>query len=247
MRAPHLLAITFAAAWMTVPATARAQDPTDSVPAVEVPDSSDQADDDWSPDDSTEVREHRPRRPGEPNPYLREVKDRHSYPRRGPVWLSVSIGGGGEAVAVPGSQSPYTDSRLAPTLSLGGGATVGQQLRLGVNGFVWFNLPDGGTLETVSAAMLTGQLYPIRSSGLFLKSGVGLGHYGLDDIDCDCGAIVSDYGLAWMVGGGFEAPVGRGIWIGPTLELYRFNVGGPDGYRERVVNFGISITFDHKD
>jgi hypothetical protein len=68
----------------------------------------------------------------------------------------------------------------------------------------------------------------------------------MDDCGCD-GAIVSDYGFAWLVGAGFEAPVRRGLWIGPTVEMLRMNVTGPGGYRERVINVGISITFDGKN
>jgi hypothetical protein len=190
------------------------------------------------------------RRRGEGNPYLREVGRDHDHARsrRGPVWVGGSFGLGGEAIAAPGSLTPWDRSRLAPTLSIGIGGTVGQSLRLGLEGFVWFN-PNGDVLETVSAGMLTGRVYPIRTSGLFLKSGLGIGRYGQDAID-DCGCnttLVSDYGLAWLLGAGFEAPVGRGLWLGPTVEMLRMNVTGPDGYRERVINFGISITYDGKD
>lgn len=249
MRAPDLLALSFVAASIAVPASLRAQDPTDSVPAV-ASDSTVDQDQSWEEPDTTDHPQHAVRRRGEGNPYLREVgKSTSSSYRRGKWWVAGSLGAGGEAIAAPAAPGPYNRSRLAPTFSVGIGGTVGQQLRLGLEGFVWFNPQGDNTLETVTAGMITGRVYPIRSSGLFLKSGFGLGRYGqdvMDDCGCD-GVIVADYGFAWLVGAGFEAPVSRGLWIGPTIEMLRMNVTGPDGYRERVINVGISIAFDGKN
>jgi hypothetical protein len=250
MRAPDLLAVSFAAMTLTVPASLRAQDPTDSVPAVESSDSTVDEDQGWDEADSTEHVERVTRRRGEGNPYLREVrKERPSIYRRGPVWIGGSLGAGGEAIAAVEAPSLYNRSRLAPTFSFGFGGMVGQQLRIGLEAFVWFNPQGDNTVETVSAGMITGRVYPIRTSGLFIKSGFGLGRYGQDVMDdCDCGGtIVAEYGFAWLVGAGFEAPVGGGLSVGPTVEMLRMNVSGPDGYRERVINIGISITFDGKN
>jgi hypothetical protein len=224
MRVPDLLVLSFAALMTLVPAALRAQDPTDSLPSVEPRDSTLDQDEAWrEPDPAERVA----RRPEAGNPYLREVREerepRRAPYRRGPVWVTGSLGAGGEAIAAPGAPDPYTRSRLAPTLSFGIGGTV--------------------------AGLVTGRVYPIRTSGLFLKSGFGVGRYGqdlLDDCGCD-GSLVSDYGFAWVVGAGFEAPVSRGLWVGPTIEMVRMNVSGPDGYRERVINVGISLTYDGKN
>lgn len=232
---------------LALPGKARAQDP-DSLPAVEAGDSTDDRSDGWQDDlDTTETRPHVVRHRGEGNPYLREVR-RAPARRRSGAWAGGSFGIGGEAIAAPGSLTPWNQSRLAPTLSIGVGGTVGSALRLGLEGFVWFN-PDGDVLETVSAGMITGRVYPFRTSGLWLKSGFGLGRYGQDEIDnCGCGtALVSDYGFAWTVGAGFESPVGHGLWLGPSVEMLRMNVTGPDGYRERVITVGLSLTFDGND
>lgn len=239
--------VTWSVAFLTLAAPARtwAQE-SDSVPAVVFPDSlADQQADGWDDADSSGTYRRVERRRGEPNPYLREVRE-HRKTRRGPVWLTGSLGVGGEAVASPTSLAPYSQARLAPTLSIGAGGTIGQSLRLGLEGFVWFR-PQDDVVESVGAAMVTGKVYPFKSAGLFLKSGFGLGRYGVSEIDCECGSLVSDYGFAWMIGGGIEAPVGRGLWLGPTFEMLRMNVTGPDGYRERVINVGISITYDGKD
>ena len=62
---------------------------------------------------------------------------------------------------------------------------------------------------------------------------------------CDCSSVlVENYGPAYALGAGFEVPVGRRLWLGPMVEMVRFDVGGPDGYRERVLNFGLSLTVD---
>jgi hypothetical protein len=247
MRAPDLLALAFTALAASAPVTLRAQDPADSLPTVEPADSATDADEDWrEPEDAERpVR----RREGGGNPYLREVAEEQAAYRRGPFWASGGLGAGGEAIASPGVGEPYSRSRIAPTLSVALGGTVGQQLRLGFDGFVWINPLGGGTVETVTAGLLTGRVYPLRRSGLFVKAGAGFGRYGEDLIDdCDCnGTIVSDFGFAWVLGAGFEAPVGRGLWVGPVMDVIRMNVSGPDGYRERVINFGISITYDGKN
>jgi hypothetical protein len=214
---------------------------------VEAPDSlADDQDRTWDEGDSTEVPHRVVRHRGEGNPYLREVKRESRGARRGPLWLTGSLGLGDEAVAAPGGLDPYSAPRTAPTLSIGVGGTVGQSLRIGLEGFVWLR-PNDDVVETVGAGMVTGKVYPFQSVGLFLKSGFGIGRYAVSEIGCDCQALVSDWGFAWTVGGGLEAPVGRGLWLGPTLEMVRMNVSGPDGYRERVINFGISITYDGKD
>ncbi len=250
MRAPDLLTLAFAASAICAPAALRAQDPTDSLPSTESADSTTDQQDDWQDEpEPAGRRERAPRRPDGGNPYLREVREERAPYRRGPIWISGSLGAGGEAIAAPSMAGPYSHSRIAPTVSFGIGGTVGQQLRLGFDGFVWVNPMGGGTVETVTAGLVTGRVYPFRTSGLYLKTGAGFGRYGQDVID-DCGcdaALVSDYGFAWLVGGGFEAPVSRGLWVGPTIEMLRMNVRGPDGYRERVINFGISITFDGKN
>lgn len=246
MRAPGYVTWSVALLSLTVPALARAQDP-DSLPAVEVPDSlDDDQDQSWDDADTSEVHHPVERHRGGKNPYLREVESEHRSARRGPFWIAGSLGLGDEAVAAPGGLDPYSQARTAPTLSVGFGGTVGQSLRLGLEGFVWFR-PNDDVVESVGAGLLTGKVYPFQSLGLFLKSGFGIGRYAVSEIGCDCQALVSDYGFAWTVGAGIEAPVGRGLWLGPTVEMLRMNVTGPDGYRERVINFGISITYDGKD
>jgi hypothetical protein len=239
MRAAGLFALAVVSACAATPLVA--QDP-DSLPPADQPDTT------WS--DEPDPLPERPERPhDEGSPHLREVREQthRSAFHRGPYWVTAGLGAGGEAVAAPGSLSPYSQSRIRPTLSLGVGATAGQMLRLGVDGFAWFNITGQNDLETITTVMLGGKLYPLPANGLYLRAGAGFGHYRLDPLDdaCGCsGPLISDGGFAWLVGAGFEVPTGHGLWVGPSVDLLRMNVPGPDGYRERVLNLGITITYD---
>jgi hypothetical protein len=182
MRLTSLL--TLAGGLLLVPTTMFAQDEADTVVTVDTVDGSD--------DRSTPGR-----RVQGPNPYLREVRESRAV-RRGPWYASFGAGVGSEAIAELGAPAPYTDARVRPTLSAGIGANVGESLRLGLDGFVWFNPSGNGEVESVTTLMLGGRVYPIPSSGLYVRAAGGFGRYGIDITD-DCGCsstLVSDYGLA---------------------------------------------------
>jgi hypothetical protein len=228
------------------PLAARAQEPVDSTGQPAAADTLALPSD--SAPDTADAEPYRPRARAHPagNPYLREV-DQSPARRRGPLWLSLGVGAGGESYAVPSALQPYSDTRIRPTLSIAVGGTVGQQVRLGLEGFAWFNPSHNGVTESVSTLMLGGRFYPSSGTDLYLHLAGGVGRYGQDATDGYCGCsstLVSDVGLAWSIGGGLELPVGRGLSFGPAVELVRMNVTGPDGYRERVINFGFSLTYD---
>jgi hypothetical protein len=183
------------------------------------------------------------------NPYLRPVSENGDGPRRGP-YASFGLGLGDEAIGDLGAPGPYTSPRVRPTVDIAFGTALGQQLRVGFEGFAWFNLTGDGALETVTAAMVGARLYPLGASGLYVRAAGGLGRYGQDALDNYCGCnepIASDFGLAWTVGAGFEAPIRRGLWLGPSIEMVRMNITGPSGYRERIINIGLTLTFDGHD
>lgn len=238
MRPPTLLALAGMLSLLGSATSAAGQDAAaDTVDTVDT----------VATDDTAEPRRPRRRSPGG-NPYLREVRE-HRSTGRGPYYASFGLGLGSEAIADIGVPTPYTPSRVRPTLNIGIGANVGRALRIGFDGFAWFNILGDGGVETVTAAMIGGRVYPIPSTGLYLRAAGGFGRYGVDITD-DCGcsaAIVSDYGLAYALGGGFEMPVGRGLWLGPSLEMVRVDITGPGGYRERVLNFGLTLTYDGRD
>lgn len=242
MRILSSLALLTGALCLVPPAPARAQERSN--PQLrEVPDDST----DQSEAPTTGGERHAPRR----DRYDDDEDDqRRPGPRRGPYYASFGVGAGSEAISALGAPAPYTPSRLRPTLNIGFGATVGQALRVGFEGFAWFNVTGDGALETVTTAMLGARLYPIPTGGLYLRAGGGFGRYGQDLMDyyCDCSyPVAQEFGLAWAVGAGYEVPVGNGLWLGPSVEMIRMDVTGPDGYRERVLNFGLTLTFDGHD
>lgn len=188
--------------------------------------------------------------PDEPADDVDDRPRRRPSLQRGPYYASFGLGVGSEAIAELGAPAPYYPSRLRPTLNIGLGVGVGQALRIGFDGFAWFNITGDGALETVTTAMIGARLYPVPGNGLYVRAAGGFGRYGQDLLDdyCDCSApIVEELGLAWAIGGGYEVPVGNGLWLGPSIEMIRMDVPGPNGYRERVLNFGLTLTFDGHD
>lgn len=219
---------------------------SDSIPVDSL--SFDSWGDDSLPDDTLPAR-HPAFRRGSGNPHLREVPAPEHGRRRGPFFLSVGLGAGSERFADLGAPSPYSSAMVRPTLNAAVGGSVGQNFRLGLEAFAWFNPQHDGVLESVATLMLGARLYPLASTGLYVHAAGGVGRYALEASgDCGCSnVILQDFGAAWSVGGGYEFPVGRGLWFGPTVEVVRMNVTGPSGYRERILNLGFSLTFDRPD
>lgn len=220
---------------LAVPAVA--QEPSDSARA----------------EDSTATH-RRPPEAGRENPYLREVSDEEieaaaiaPLHRRGSIWATIGAGAGTESVRFDGPNSTYSVSRTRPTLSGAVGGTIGQFMRIGLEGFVWFNPNGDGFVETISTVGFGARIYPFPKAGLYFHASGGMGFYNVRDLydPCGCyGPVISDVGGAWSLGAGLEVPVKRGLWIGPTVEVLHVDMMNPVDYRERVVHFGLAITFD---
>ena len=125
------------------------------------------------------------------------------------------------------------------TLRLGG--TVSQSLRVGVEGQAWIN-SMGDQVESMASAMLMAQWYPIRSAGLFLKGGAGIGRTGLDTSD---GFNTADIGFATSLGVGAELRMGKHMFLVPEIDWVFHTYQNPESaaYRARVVNFGLALLF----
>jgi hypothetical protein len=205
------------------------------------------------PPDSTPTH-RRPPEAGRKNPYLREVPDEEPQNaaadrlhKRGGMWGSIGAGAGTESVLYPGPTSTYSVSRTRPTLSGAIGGTVGQFMRIGLEGFGWFNLDGNGYVETISSFMVGARVYPLPGTGLYFHAAGGFGFYNVGDYYDPCGchsSVISDIGGAWSLGAGLEVPLKRGVWIGPTIEVLHVDMMNPVDYRERVIHFGLSLTFD---
>jgi hypothetical protein len=159
---------------------------------------------------------------------------------RGGFWLGFGLGAGGETFDLRDGLG-YSDELYGPTVSLRLGGTPSQQLRLGGEVLAWFN-DEGVAVQSLTSVLFVGQLYPIRTTGLYLKGGVGLGRSALDFED---GYVVDDTGIAGLLGAGWEVRVGRRLYLNPAVDLveHRYGGRGDDSYRERLVNLGIGVLF----
>ena len=92
-----------------------------------------------------------------------------------------------------------------------------------------------------SSVLFVGQLYPAGSAGLYLKGGLGLGR----NASKIGGAEVSDNGFAGLLGAGYELPISRRVFLVPSVDLVQhwYSERDTDGYRERLVNFGLAVVF----
>jgi hypothetical protein len=167
-------------------------------------------------------------------PGLVEVKDGN---RRG-FWFGLGLGAGGESNDLVAG-SGYSDLRYQPTVTLQAGGTVGNHLRLGAEVMTWVN-EEADAVESLSSLLFVAQFYPVKSAGLYLKGGLGIGR---NAVAFDDGFDVGDTGLAGLLGAGYELRLGRQVFLNPAVDFVGHTYDGRAGasYRERLVNFGIGI------
>jgi Outer membrane protein beta-barrel domain len=170
----------------------------------------------------------------EPPPGLVEVRESG---RQG-FWLGLGLGAGGESFDLRDGAG-YSDAFYQPTVSLRLGGTVSPKLRLGGEVLAWIN-EEGRTVESLTSVLFVAQFYPIRTTGLYLKGGLGIGR---NAVNFDDGFDVGDTGFAGLLGAGYEIRLSRSIYLNPAIDLvghtYDSRAGG--SYRERLVNFGLGI------
>jgi Outer membrane protein beta-barrel domain len=159
---------------------------------------------------------------------------------RGGFWGGLSLGAGGEAFDLRDGQG-YSEELYRPTVSLRLGGTVSQSLRLGGEAMAWIN-ERNHSVESLSSLLFIGQLYPITTTGLYLKGGLGLGR---NAVEFDDGFDVGDTGFAGLLGAGWEIRVGRRWYLNPSFDVveHRYTGRGDERYRERLVNFGLGVLF----
>lgn len=131
----------------------------------------------------------------------------------------------------------YAQGRLRE----GEGAGTTLRLRRSLRGEVlsWVN-ENGPAVESLSSALFVAQFYPLASTGLYLKGGLGIGRNAVDFED---GYGTGDTGFAGLVGAGYELRLGRRLYLNPVIDFvghrYSDRLGG--SYREHLVNFGLGI------
>ena len=159
---------------------------------------------------------------------------------RGGFWGGLSLGAGGEAFDLRDGLG-YSEELYRPTVSLRLGGTVNQSVRLGGEVLTWINERDH-EVESLTSFMFIGQLYPITTTGLYLKGGLGLGR---NAVEFDEGGNVGDTGFAGLLGAGWEIRLGRRWYLNPAVDVleHRYTGRGNERYRERLVNFGLGVVF----
>ncbi len=172
--------------------------------------------------------------------------DRHGF------WASFGLGAGTESSRLE-PKTTYTDGLTKPSFSLRMGGTVNPNLRLGVELAGWADRHyDAEFQENVTSylggLMLIGQFYPVRTSGLFLKGGVGLTRSG-EAIEGPSSGLHED-GFGWTAGAGYEIRLGRSLFITPSLDLLqhrsqirRVNGNLEPAFHDRLVMIGVALTF----
>jgi hypothetical protein len=160
--------------------------------------------------------------------------------RPGRILLGASVGAGSESFNLLDGEG-YSEELTRPTVSFRLGGTVSQSLRLGGEVLAWINERDHA-VESLTSFLFTGQLYPIATTGLYLKGGLGLGR---NAVEFDGGGDVGDTGFAGLLGAGWEIRLGRRWYLNPSFDVveHRYTGRGSERYRERLVNFGLGVLF----
>jgi Outer membrane protein beta-barrel domain len=161
---------------------------------------------------------------------------------RAGFWGAIGIGAGGESFDLR-EGAGYNSQLYRPTLDLRLGGTISQHVRLGGEALAWIN-DRGNQTETLSSLLFVAQYYPVATSGLYLKGGLGIGRNEVD-FDNGVGFGVGDTGFAGLLGAGWEIRVGRKVYLNPVIDLVQHAYSGRGGsdYRERLVNFGFGVVF----
>jgi len=161
-------------------------------------------------------------------------------------WLAVGLAAGGDSWRFS-DEPDYTETLWKPTFSLALGGTVNPHFRLGGELKVWADeyfdeFEQVEVTESLVGALLVGQFYPSRRLGLFLKGGVGVSRSGAD---VEFGEGTGETGFSTLIGAGYEARLGRNIFITPYVDLMQHRSSERDAptLRERLVSIGVNMTF----
>lgn len=185
---------------------------------------------------------------------LVDVSDRHE--RHG-LWFTIGAGAGSENyrftndAGCNGVVGAYQcDDNIKPAFTLAVGGTVNPYLRLGgeLNGWMWDHSSSSSNERVTSylvGGMVTGQVYPVRTLGLFMKTGLGISRSGED---FQYSGSSGETGFAYLLGVGYEVKLSRVIFITPIVSMMRHVSTNPDDpqnlgtFHERLLTVGIGLT-----
>jgi hypothetical protein len=118
-------------------------------------------------------------------------------------------------------------------LTLGG--TVNPHWLLGV-GTAGFNRDDDGVKTTVGTLDFRVRFYPSVTSGFFLTGGIG---YGSIKVDIDDGPENTENGASFLLGLGYDIPIGKTVSLTPFLNGFGVKNDDADA---NVGQIGLAIT-----
>lgn len=157
--------------------------------------------------------------------------------RRQGFWFNIGFGYGTADFNCDNCGNTSRESGVTANLALGG--TLSEQFLLGVESDGWYK-KDSGVHNLFGNFMLVGYFYPSPSADFFLKGGIGSASYLFRN-----GTSVDDNGLGFMVGGGYDIPIGRRTSLSPTVAFNLGTMGDHQGARGVKINWlqiGASIT-----
>jgi hypothetical protein len=124
------------------------------------------------------------------------------------------------------------EGALSGYLKLGG--ALNETLLLGVETNGWVDEEGGATLTFGNLSGIV-QFYPSRTSGFYLKAGAGLARL---DLDLGIGGSGAETGLGFVIGTGFDVPLGSRVALTPFAN---FNYGNIEDTGVSVFQFGLGI------
>jgi hypothetical protein len=148
-------------------------------------------------------------------------------------WIGGGMGYGSLGMSCEGCGDIDREGGASGYFKLGG--TIRPNILLGVEGNGWRK--SEGTL-TLTMGNFSGAAYwyPMTTTGLFLKGGVGYSTLRVND---DVLGDASDSGFGLLAGLGYDIRVGRSLSITPVANWFR---GGFDGGSANVMQFGLGVT-----
>jgi len=186
----------------------------------------------------TVLRRSRDQMQSGPNPYLREIRDRAK-----PVWWeSIALGAGSRALRYSGVSEAYRPGSTGATLTAEVGRRFNQHAGLGLEYLGWLGDFQEDFVGALQSLLAIARVHPLGAVGPFLKVGGGLATYSVYDMVYDELASF-DLGVAYVVGAGWDIPMGRELVISPIIEWQHFTLAGDQTYRGKLLNVGLMITW----
>jgi Outer membrane protein beta-barrel domain len=136
----------------------------------------------------------------------------HTQPAHEGFWIGFGLGVGSDL----SSQAKGARGGGAGYLRMGG--TVNPLLSIGGEVAAWGRTTNGTTVSRANAVGAV-YFYPVQSSGLYLKSGIGFATAQAAVTGGGVTTTVSQNGFGATFGAGYEIPIGHNLVLSPNADL----------------------------